>query len=194
MGNSISSLPVPIERALYLSAQVTQDSMVNLTKKIIEINEDDKRLKKFYKAFGFKYKPAPIKIYIDSYGGMVYQCFGLLGAMRVSKTPIHTIVTGCAMSCGFLISISGHKRFAYEKATLLYHQISSGMHGKAKELEEELVEAKRLQKMIEDHVTEFTKIPKKRLEQSYKEKEDWFISSEEALTLSCIDKIITREN
>src|SRR5437763_689012 len=107
---TIFTIPTIPERKLYLSAQVSQASMLELTRKIIEINEEDKKLKKLYKAYGFKYKRNPIQIYIDSYGGSVYQCFGLLSVMEKSKTPIHTIVTGCAMSCGFMIAITGHKR------------------------------------------------------------------------------------
>ena len=64
-----------------------------------------------------------IKIYIDSYGGQVYQCFGLIGVME-SKTEIHTVCSA-AMSCGFIILINGHKRFAYRHATPLYHRVSS---------------------------------------------------------------------
>ena len=97
------ALPVPKVRNLYLPKQVDQASMNELTKSIIEINEDDEHLKKLYGVYGLIYDPKPIKIYIDSYGGKVYQCFGLIGVMENSLTPIHTVVTGAAMSCGFII-------------------------------------------------------------------------------------------
>jgi ATP-dependent Clp protease protease subunit len=84
-------------------------------------------LSKIYEVHDLEYKPKPIKIHIDSYGGAVYQCFGLLGIIKSSKTTIHTLVTGCAMSCGFLIAIAGHKRFAYEKSTYLYHLLRLGV-------------------------------------------------------------------
>jgi ATP-dependent Clp protease protease subunit len=129
-------------------------------------------------------------MYIDSYGGYVYQCMGLISLMKSSKVPIHTIVTGCAMSCGFLISISGHKRFGYPRSTYLYHQVSSGAIGKVKEMEEEIIEAKRLQALIEDVTLSSTKITTKKLEKIYKAKKDWFMDSEEALKLNVIDEII----
>jgi ATP-dependent Clp protease protease subunit len=183
------SSPSIKNRNLYLSAQVDQHSMESLSKQIVEINQEDKKLKKLYKVYGLKYTPKPIKIHIDSYGGAVYQCFGLLGIMENSKTPIYTIVTGCAMSCGFMIAISGHKRFAYTKATLLYHQLSTIKYGKLKEIKEDIIESKRLQKMIENIVIEKTKITRKRLKESFNKKEDWFISVDEALELGVIDKI-----
>lgn len=184
------NLELPKERNLYLQKQVDQASMGDLTQKIIEINEDDARLKKLYDVYGIEYKPKPIKIYIDSYGGQVYQCFGLLGVMEKSKTPIHTIVTGCAMSCGFMILISGHKRFAYKLSTPLYHQVSTTKSGTLKEIEEDIIETKRLQETIEEITLERTKITKKKLKEIYEGKIDWFMSSKEALELGVVDEIL----
>jgi len=184
------TLPNPKNRNLYLAKQVDQDSINSISKAIIEINEDDKHLKKMYAVYDLEYVPKPIKLYIDSYGGYVYQCFGLLGIMRNSAVPIHTIVTGCAMSCGFLISIAGHKRFGYHKSTYLYHQVSSGSIGKAKDMEEDVIETLRLQSMIEEHTLEYTKISDKKLKKVYKGKRDWFIDTKEALKLKIIDEVI----
>ena len=184
------TLPRPKTRNLYLPEQVNQESMNKLTKSIIEINEDDEYLAKLYGIHDIQYTPKPIKIYIDSYGGAVYQCFGLLGVMDKSITPIHTIVTGAAMSCGFMILISGHKRFGYIHSTPLYHQVSSGFRGKIKDLEEHLDESKRLQKKIEDLTLERTSISKKKLADILKNKVDWYMSAEEALSLGVIDGIL----
>jgi ATP-dependent Clp protease protease subunit len=59
---------------------------------------------------GLNIKSSPIVIYIDSYGGSVYQCLGLISVMMNSKTKIHTI-TGVANECNMIL-ISGHKRFS----------------------------------------------------------------------------------
>ena len=187
---SALNLPTPMNRNLFLAKQVDQASINDISKAIIAINEDDEFIEKIYAAHDLTYNPKPIKLYIDSYGGYVYQCFGLLGIMKASKAPIHTIVTGCAMSCGFLISIAGHKRFGYPKSTYLYHQVSGGAIGKAKDLEEDVIETMRLQKMLEEHTLEYTKISAKKLEKVYKGKKDWFIDTDEALKLKIIDEII----
>ena len=184
------NLPGPKDRILYIAKQVDQDSINELTKSIIAINEDDLYLEKVYALQDIEYKPKPIKIYIDSYGGYVYQCFGLLSIIATSKTPIHTIVTGCAMSCGFLIAVSGHKRFCYPKSTYMYHQVSSVASGTAKDLEEDVYETKRLQKMLEQHTLECTKITKKRLKEVYKTKFDWYMNAEEAKAVSVVDEIL----
>jgi len=185
-----STLPKPKPRTLYLPEQVNQESMNKLTKSIIEINKSDDYLKKLYAISDIDYNPKPIEIYIDSYGGSVYQCMGLLGVMEKSVTPIHTIVTGCAMSCGFMILISGHKRFGYKLSTPLYHQVSTGFRGKVQDMEESLEETKRLQKMIEKITLSRTEIPKKRLKEVLKNKVDWYMTAKEALELGVIDGII----
>lgn len=184
------TLPIPKERALYLPTQVNQSSMNDLTKAIILINDTDIEIQKLGGIYGISYAPEPIKIYIDSYGGSVYQCLGLLGIMERSVVPIHTIVTGCAMSCGFIISITGHKRFCYDHSTFLYHQLSYGAYGKLREHEDEMVESKRIQALIEKHTMHYTKLTKDQLKDSYERKTDWFISSKDALKFSIVDEII----
>jgi ATP-dependent Clp protease protease subunit len=184
------TLPQPKERSLHLAKQVDQASINEITKAILDINENDEQLTKIYAAYDLEYKPKPIKLYVDSYGGAVYQCLGLLGIMKSSKVPVHTIVTGCAMSCGFLISIAGHRRFAYQKATLLYHQVSSMAWGTVKEMEESVIQTKKLQEIIEDHTIENTAITREKLEKIYKRKQDWYITTKEALKLKIIDEVI----
>ena len=185
-----NTLPKPKSRNLYLPEQVNQESMNKLTKAIIEINENDKYLQSLYALHGIELNPSPIKMYIDSYGGAVYQCFGLLGVMDKSDTPIHTIVTGAAMSCGFMILSSGHKRFGYELSTPLYHQVSTGFRGKVQDMEESLEETKRLQKRIEDITLKKTSISRKKLTEILKRKVDWHMTAKEALDLGVIDEII----
>ena len=183
-------IPRPKKRQLYLAAQVNQKSMNDLTKAILEINNNDRHLEKLYPVYGLAYKPLPIKIYIDSYGGAVYQCLGLLGVMETSVTPVHTIATGAAMSCGFMILITGHHRAGYRHSTPLYHQVSTGFWGTVKDMEESLEETKRLQKKIEEMTLSRTNISKKKLKEVLKNKVDWYMTPEEALALGVVDEVL----
>jgi len=183
-------LPDPKDRILMFSSGVDLATIGLLSKSIIEINHSDATNTKLYALNNTVYTPPPIQIYIDSYGGHVYQCLGLMGIMENSKTPIHTIVTGCAMSCGFMIAITGHKRLAYKTSTFMYHQISTIKLGKLKEIEEDIIEAKRLQKVIEQHTLRHTKITQTKLKENYETKTDWFMNSPQALANGVIDEII----
>lgn len=183
-------LPLPKERNLFFTKQFDQSSIADLTREILEINRNDAYLTKLYEVYGLAYNPTPIKIFIDSYGGYVYQCFGLLSVMDNSKTPIHTIVTGAAMSCGFMMAIHGHKRFAMRNATLMYHQVSSGAWGKLKEMEEDIAETQRLQKRIMELTVKRTKISLAKLEENFERKKDWFMDADEALMNGVIDEVL----
>lgn len=184
------TLPLPKERQLFFYEQVEQDSIQELTKQIIEINEADRQLERLCSVFNLTHTPEPIKIYIDSYGGVVYQILGLIGIIEKSATPIHTYVTGTAMSAGFLLSICGHKRFAYPHATFMVHQLSSWSHGKLEEMKEDLKENERLQSVIDSIIFDKTKLTPARLEKVYKRKSDWFVDCEQAIKWSLIDEII----
>ncbi|MBM3194154.1 MAG: hypothetical protein FJZ60_00135 [Chlamydiae bacterium] len=186
----MAHLDKPLTRNLFLAQQVDQDSMNALSKSILEIREHDEYLKSLYKLHDLSYEPKPIKIYIDSYGGAVYQCFGLLSIMKDKGTPVNTIVTGCAMSCGFMIAIHGAHRSVHRHGTLMYHQVSSGVWGKLKEIEEDVIETKRLQKKIEEMTLENTKITKEKLQKVYDKKRDWYLSAKDSLKWGCVDEII----
>lgn len=190
MSEETISLPNPKSRKLFFGKQVDQSTIEEVSKEIILINESDLQLKKVYAIHDLDYKPKPIEIYIDSYGGYVYQIMGLISIMDNSKTPIHTIATGAAMSCGFMMLISGHKRFAHKLATPMYHQIGTGFVGKVEDLEQKFLESKRLQNLFEEITIRKTKISKEKLESIRTEKIDWYMTADEAKTLGVVDEII----
>ena len=184
------NLPLPKERTLFFGKDVNLDTIEELSEKIIEINENDDLLEKLYKVYDLEYKRKPIKIMIDSYGGYVYQCMGLISIMETSKTKIHTYVTGAAMSCGFIILICGHKRFGYKHATPMYHQVSTGFWGSAQDMKESYQETKRLQNKIEKITLDKTNISKSKLKEILATKKDWFMNTKEALSYGVIDEIV----
>lgn len=188
--SEITSLPLPKERNLYFHQGVDEDTVGELTKNIISINENDDLISRIYDAYDLDYKPKPIKVYIDSYGGQVNQILGLVSIFEASETPIHTIVTGVAMSAGMIMSISGHKRFAHARSTIMIHQLSAGAWGTLTDVEEFVEEMKRLQDKMESVIVEKTKIPKTKLKEIRDRKIDWYLDANQALELGLIDEII----
>jgi len=189
-------LPHPKKRLIFFAGDVEQESLgYYVKKKILEINESDALLVQLAKVYGFEYKPKPIKLYLDSYGGDIYSALGLVGVIEASNTPIWTYYTGSAMSSGFIILISGHRRFCYKHSTLMYHQISSDSSGgEARKQEMDVEENTRLMEIMEEIVVSKTKISKNKLKKIYSQKEDWYIDPQQALKLEIIDEIIEREN
>lgn len=115
---------------------------------------------------------------------------GLVGVMEKSKTPIHTIVTGAAMSCGFVILICGHKRFGYKYSTPMYHQVGSWSHGKIQDLKENLNQTENLQALIEKITVQKTNIKIKKLKDLRSKKFDWYLTAKKALQCGVIDEIL----
>ena len=77
----------------------------------------------------------PIKIFIDTVGGDVQVMWTLINAMKISQTPIYTIVYCTALSAGAHILAAGHKRFAFPGSTILVHSGSRQYTGDAEKVE-----------------------------------------------------------
>ena len=73
-------------RVFYLSDYVDNESVGRLVFNILcEIKKDDDSDKKEK-----DFKREPIKLYINYYGGSVYDMWGLIDVILNSKTPIYT--------------------------------------------------------------------------------------------------------
>lgn len=188
--SELTTLPVPKDRVLYFQSGVDSDTIGKLTQDIIAINNSDEFLQRIYGAYNLQYSPDPIRIYIDSFGGSVYAILGLVSVINNSKIPIHTISTGVAMSAGFLMLCVGHRRFAHQHSTLMYHQLGSWTAGKLEDLKDDIREYKRLDAKMKDIILSKTKLTKKKLKEFDAMKKDWFITPEEALQWGIIDEII----
>ena len=129
----------------------------------------------------------PIKIYIDSFGGILQDSLTITDTIRLSKTPIWTINIGCAYSGGFLIFLSGHKKIAYPQSTFLFHEGSITTGGDAHKFQNQADFYKLQRKRMKDLILSYTKIT----EEVYieHEKDDWWLFAEEALKYGIADEI-----
>lgn len=89
-----------------------------------------------------------IPIIIDSYGGSVYGCLDMIACLEKASKPIHTIVTGKAMSAGAILFSMGQYRYLATDATLMLHDVSNFTWGKVEEIKSSASEADRLNNLI----------------------------------------------
>lgn len=174
------------ERIFYLSDNIDNSSIGSICFNLLYLLQQDDKNEEEQKKFERK----PIRIYINSGGGAVYDMWALIDIILNSKTPIYTYCTGYAMSAAFKIFLAGHKRFASKHATFLYHQMSCWRSGKYQDLVEDREEMDLLQSELETYVSERTKINLKQLKDVRTKKKDWYIHSEEALSLGIINEIM----
>lgn len=177
------------DRNLILSEYVNQESVKDLIKKIQDINTEDSEKGEKEK----NYKSLPIKLYINSYGGSVYDGFALIGAIEQSDTPVHTICLGSAMSMGLIIFVSGHKRYAHNLSTFLYHEIAGGGWGKNEEIKRHSKEYDRIQNLADNYLLSRTNLLQEKLDEVKNTLLDWYIPADEALKLGIANSVFDRK-
>lgn len=181
-----------MNRQLFLNGDVDADSVRTIIQDIIFINYEDAQKEKQAKNGGFQPEMRePIKLFINSPGGNVYDGFALIDAIRNSKTPIHTIALGSAMSMGMLIHSVGHKRYVGEYATLMFHDVSSAVADKLETIRDRVGELNRIQAMICSVVTNHSNISMEALATKISRREDWYISADEAIKYGLADDYFT---
>ena len=154
---------------------------------IVRINKfDEESAKKFHQEIAHAHNTGQpvIPVVIDSYGGEVYSLMSMISAIRHAELPVATIIEGKAMSCGAILFSFGEegRRFMDPNATLMIHDVSSGMLGKIEELKADVKEAERLNDIVYKMMAQncgkadnyFTKLVDK------KKHADWFIDANEA--------------
>ena len=132
----------------------------------------------------------PIKLYINSPGGSVYDGLAIIDTMNYVEPIVETIGIGLQASMGAMLLSSGAKghRFCLENSRIMIHQPSSGTEGKITDQEIMLKEGIFLKKRLAEI---FAKNTGKKLEQVERDMDrDNWMSAEEALNYGIIDKII----
>ena len=175
-----SELPTPEEftywkdrknRTFYVDYEIDECySLVELAKIIIQMNIEEKDVR--------KEDLKPIRLFIHSYGGDLEQANFFCDLVQASRIPIITIAMGVAMSAGFLIFLSGHKRYAFKHTQLMVHSGSAAFQGTAEQIEE-----------MKTYILEKTTIDEKTFNKN--KNKDWYLSSDELLKYHVIDEIIT---
>lgn len=170
-------------RKILLSENISSSSVKDVIKEIMDINYDDDLKEVDYKDWERK----PIKLFINSFGGSVYDGLALVDTIKQSKTPIHTISIGSSMSMGFWIYLAGHKRFIGENATLMFHDISTVVWDKTEGIKQEVKEMERLQAMLSQFVISTSMVKEETLDDYITRKAEWYIPADEAIKLKLAD-------
>ena len=132
-----------------------------------------------------------IPVVIDSYGGQVYSLMSMISTIKNSELPVATIVEGKAMSCGGILFSCGTPgyRFVTDEATLMIHDVSSGMVGKNEEIQASAKETARLNKKIYRILAKNCNKHKNYFLDEVKSRgqADWFLTAKKAKELGLAD-------
>lgn len=132
----------------------------------------------------------PIKLYLNTPGGSVYDGLAIIDTMNYISCPVETIGIGLQASMGAMLLSSGEKghRYCLENARVMIHQPSSGTEGKITDQEIALKEGIFLKRRLAEIFAKNTGKDLKQVEKDM-DRDNW-MSSEDALAYGIIDKII----
>lgn len=165
--------------SIFVFGDIADGSLYNLIsgiRAIVHMRDDDR-------------KNDPINIIINSDGGDVYEALGMIDYIQGLTMKVNTICRGRAMSAAALLLTAGTgTRAASKNSTIMFHEISSGIFGKASDMKANM-----------QHMDELEKILLKIIEDNTNKDFDWwksatskdyYITPETAKELGVIDTIL----
>lgn len=178
---SISTL---ISKLKYLEGKIIVKTK-KLKRKILELENDNESNSDI---INISVEPKPIKLYITSKGGLVYQVFYAIDTIMSLEVPVHTYCQGLVASAGTLLSLAGKKRYITENSYMLIHEIRSGMWGKFTELTESMENSKQLMDRIKNYYVKKTKLTMEEIDEQLKKDVIW--NAQTCLEKGLVDEII----
>lgn len=171
------------ERKIILNEDITEDAVEKVILQILKYNTEDKGLP--------VEKRKEIKLYINSVGGEVANGYGIIDAIKVSKTPIHGIVLSYAYSMGGLIILACHKRSAFENATILLHDGNCGASSSGSKFKD----IAKFYEEMDERIKKFVLGHSKMSSDFYESKRDreFYMYAEQAKELGIIDFVIGQD-
>lgn len=167
------------DRVYYVDSQI-DDSTLELVKFILRCNKEDEG-----KSVGERKR---ILIMIDSPGGSVEVEQSVIGAIKISKTPVWTCCYCTAYSAAADLLACGHKRFAMPFVNIMFHAGSGKYEGTQAQIDSAKKFFDKMNKRVNDEVFSRVKFEPKIIKKL--KTEDIYINEEEALRYEVIDEII----
>ena len=139
-------------------------------------------------------RDAPINMYINSPGGMVYAGMAIYDTMQMIPNPISTVAVGMTASFGTVLLTAGTKgqRYALPNATIHLHQPLGGAQGQVTDIEIQAKEFLRLRenlnKILSTHTGQDLEVSEKDTER------DFWMDAKAAVNYGLVDKVLEAEN
>ena len=133
-----------------------------------------------------------LTLYINTFGGDLYQAFALVDIMSNSRHPIRTIGIGAVMSAGFLIFASGTQgqRIVARNTGLMCHQYSDEVEGKHHDLKASLKEGVNCNRRMMEILTNATGLTTAQVRAKLLKETDVFLTAKQAIEMNVADHIL----
>ena len=164
-------------RIVYMRGDFNEDKVQEIIQKMLELECDCPK--------------KDILLYIDSDGGYVDSFIAIHDVIKMLRCDVATFCIGKAMSAGQLLLMSGTKgkRFISSNSRVMLHQLGGFTWGKLSDMESDIREDRRLQKILNSLILRYTNIKKKDLKKYMRK--DSFFSAKKSVKLGLADSIVT---
>lgn len=133
---------------------------------------------------------APIEMYINSPGGVIYAGLAIYDTMQMIANPINTVAVGVTASFGTVLLTAGTtgQRFALPHATIHLHQPLGGAQGQATDIEIQANEILRLRDKLNNILSHHTGQSVDRIKKDTER--DYWLTAKDAVEYGLVDKIL----
>ena len=133
---------------------------------------------------------APISLYINCPGGMVYHGLAIYDTMQHVRAPVHTYALGVTASMGTVLLAAGTKgyRYALPHATVHMHPAGGSAQGYAPDVEIQYKELKRVEELLHGLLAHHTGQSMEQIAADFDR--DRFMTAEEAVEYGLVDQIL----
>lgn len=163
-------------RIVFLGTPIS-DQVANLiVAQLLFLNQEDRE--------------APINMYINSPGGVVYAGLAIYDTMQSIANPITTVAVGVTASFGTVLLAAGNKgqRYALPNATIHMHQPHGGAQGQASDIEIQAKEVLRLRSNLNSILAKHTGQELEVIERDTDR--DFWMDANSAVEYGLVDKIL----
>ena len=131
-----------------------------------------------------------ISLYINSPGGSIYPGLAVYDTMQLLRAPVSTIAVGWTASMGTVLLSAGSKgkRYALPHATIHMHPAGGSVRGYAPDVEIQLNELLRMQRLVQMLLAKQTGQPIERIVKDFDR--DYFMDPQGALEYGIIDEVL----
>jgi ATP-dependent Clp protease protease subunit len=135
-------------------------------------------------------REAPIHLYINSPGGVVYAGLAIYDTMQMITNPVSTVAIGATASFGTVLLTAGTKgqRYALPNATIHLHQPLGGVQGQATEIEIQAREILRLKSRLNEIIALHTGQSVEVIE--HDTDRDFFVTAQQAVAYGLVDQVL----
>jgi len=132
----------------------------------------------------------PIRLYINSPGGVVYSGMAIYDTMQQIECPVSTVALGFTASFGTVLLTAGTKglRYALPNATIHMHQPLGGAQGQASDIAIQANEILRLRKSLNEILSFHTGQPIDQIQDDTDR--DIFMTADEAMEYGLVDEVL----